>query len=257
MNDGSNMVNQALTKRPAGYGALRPLRPSALSLRSVLRVQAGAPGASGTPACALLFDRATGRGDRLAETLRSTPRGDGRPALLVRVAHPDDGGGADLAALVALRPDAVVASRAESGADIEHLGAVLAVGEAKAGIEDGATGIVAIVETAGALFALNAFGRSSRRVVAIGWDGEALARDLGAEIAREDDGRWIDPCQTARTLTLAAAADAKLPALDSPFATRDPDAFRREAERARRDGFAGKIALDARQAEISNEVFGG
>lgn len=237
------------------------MRPPAFLLRSLLRVPAlDAAAGLDTPADALLFDLAEERGaraERVVEALRSAPRSHGRPALLVRVARPDDGGAADLAALVASRPDAVVATGAESGADIEHLGAVLAVEEAKAGLDDGATGIVAIVETAGALFALNAFARASRRVIAIGWDGEALARDLGGEIPREPDGRWIDPCQTARTLTLAAAADAKLPALDSPFSTPDLDAFRREAERARRDGFAGKIALDARQAAILNEAFGG
>ena len=181
---------------------------------------------------------------------------DSGPLTLVRLAPLDDGGAEALSVIAASAPDTVVATRAETGADLQHLGALLAVEEARAGLDDGSIGIVAMAETTAALFGLIGLSAATQRLIAISWDGEALGADFGDEETRDSDGRWSDPLQTARTLALAAAADAGLPAIDGPFSTRDRDAFRREAERARRDGFAGKVALDAAQTAIANEVFG-
>lgn len=226
-------------------------------LRSILRIAAQDLHDASPEADALLLDL-DGAGRALIETaaawLANRPRQNG-PLAFLRVSASDSGGAEALAALCPLRPDAIIATRAETGADLQHLGALLAVAEAKAGFEDEEIGIVAVAETAGALFGLIGLAAATRRLVAIGWDGEALGRDLGGE-TREDDGRWSDPLQTARTLTLAAAADARLPAIDSGFTTRDADAFRREVERAKRDGFAGKFTLDPGQAAIVAAGFG-
>ncbi|WP_164919612.1 aldolase/citrate lyase family protein [Hansschlegelia zhihuaiae] len=194
--------------------------------------------------------------DRRRAAADALARIGGAIPTFVRVGLLDsDAAEADLSALAPLAPTGVLLPRTEESADLEHLGALLAVAEAKAGLEDGATRIIALVETGAALFGLIGFARASRRLAAIAWDGEALAHDLGGEAPREPDGRWTDPCQTARTLVLAAAADARLPAIDSPFSGASVEAFRREAETARRDGFAGKLALDARQAAIVAQVF--
>lgn len=210
-----------------------------------------------TTSCVLLdLERAGAAAFAGAARALGERRRDGGPLTLVRLARPDDGGAEALAAIIPSAPDAIVATRAETGADLQHLGALLAVEEARAGLGDGAIGIVAIAETTAALFGLIGFSAATPRLIAIGWDGEALGEDFGGEEPREADGRWSDPLQTARTLALAAAADARLPAIDARFTTRDRDAFRREAERARRDGFAGKVALDAAQAAIATEVFG-
>lgn len=162
---------------------------------------------------------------------------------------------ADLADLCPAGPFALLLRRAESAADIQHLGAILAVEEARAGFEENAFRIVALAETGSALFGLNAFKGASPRLDAVGWDGEALAADLGSDVARGETGGWTDPLQTARTLTLAAAADAGLAAIDSVFSGAGPEAFRLEAEAARRDGFRAKFALDAEQVAIVNAVF--
>jgi citrate lyase subunit beta/citryl-CoA lyase len=243
----------------------RPKRVKTLAnpLRSLLLVAAGdfdaldAGLAAGADSLVIdLGGAARRRGLRGAAAETLARLGGATPAF-VRIGPLDSGEAeADLAALRPLAPTGVMLPRAEEGADLEHLGALLAVEEAKAGIEDGATRIIALVETGAALFGLIGFARASRRLAAIAWDGEALARDLGGEAPREADGRWTDPCQTARTLVLAAAADAGLPAIDSPFSGATEEAFRREAAVARRDGFAGKLALDARQAAIAAEIFG-
>jgi citrate lyase subunit beta / citryl-CoA lyase len=60
----------------------------------------------------------------------------------------------------------------------------------------------------------------------------------------------------ARVLCLAGAAAAEVPALDTVYIDfRDHDGFRRECEEARRDGFAGKLAIHPAQVPIINELF--
>ena len=224
------------------------------------------------PACdALAIERALASpADALVIDLAATPAGGsarvvaalgggmaGRPRLLIRLGSLDGpDAGRHLEAIRPARPDGVVLAGAETAADVQHLGAMLAVEEAEAGRVDGSLRIVALVTTGGGLFGMNALARASPRLDALAWDGEALALDLGAEQAREADGRWCDPCQTARTLTLAGAAHAGLAAIDAGLSSPDLDAFWREAEAARRDGFSAKLALDAAQAAIANEVFG-
>src|SRR5262249_22728078 len=59
-----------------------------------------------------------------------------------------------------------------------------------------------------------------------------------------------------RNLCLAAAAAAKIQAIDTVFVDfRDPAGLRREAEEARRDGFTGKLAIHPGQVQTINEVF--
>ena len=60
----------------------------------------------------------------------------------------------------------------------------------------------------------------------------------------------------ARALCLAGAAAAGVPAIDTVFVDfHDSEAFRRECEAARRDGFSGKMAIHPAQVPIINEVF--
>jgi len=162
---------------------------------------------------------------------------------------------ADLAAAAEARLQGVVLTGAASGADVQHVAALLAVAEARAGLPDGALAILPCVDSAAAVLHLASLPGCSSRLEALLWDGEALARDVGAEAARDAEGSWTGCCSTARSLVLAAAAAAGVPAVDAPF--RDPatGALRGEAEAARRDGFAGKIAVDAAQLAALADVF--
>jgi citrate lyase subunit beta/citryl-CoA lyase len=60
----------------------------------------------------------------------------------------------------------------------------------------------------------------------------------------------------ARSLTLFAAASAGAQAIDAVHRMfRDLAGLRRECEVAKRDGFAGKMAIHPAQIEIINEIF--
>jgi citrate lyase subunit beta/citryl-CoA lyase len=183
---------------------------------------------------------------------------DKRPRLLVRVNGLDTGlTDADLDAVVAGRPDAILLPKAEGGPSVIHLDAKLAAREALAGLPDGAIGIMAIAtETATALFAAGTYAGASPRLSALTWGAEDLSADIGAETNRDEDGNFTGPFRLARSLCVAAAAAAKVAALDTVFVDfRNADGLRREAEEARRDGFTGKLAIHPGQVAVINEVF--
>jgi citrate lyase subunit beta/citryl-CoA lyase len=181
-----------------------------------------------------------------------------RPRLLVRVNGLDTGlTDADLDAVVAGRPDAILLPKAEGGPSVIHLDAKLAAREAIAGVPDGAIRIMAIAtETAAALFAAGTYAGASPRLFALTWGAEDLSADIGAETNRDNDGSFTGPFRLARSLCVAGAAAAKVAALDTVFVDfRNAEGLRRESEEARRDGFVGKMAIHPGQVAVINEVF--
>ena len=193
-----------------------------------------------------------------ADFLKSACKATSRPRLLVRVnaiatGLIDD----DLAAVVSTRPDAIMLPKAEGGAGVVHADAKLAAREALEGLDDGSIKILAIAtETATALFLAGTYRGASKRLIALTWGAEDLSAELGAEANRDAQGHFLDPYRLARSLCLAGAAAAQVPALDTVTPDfRNADLLRREAEQARRDGFVGKIAIHPAQVPIINEVF--
>ncbi|HVV94448.1 MAG TPA: CoA ester lyase [Hyphomicrobiales bacterium] len=180
------------------------------------------------------------------------------PRLMVRIngfGHPASA--ADLAAAVAAGADAVMLPKAVGLADVERLAGRLAVAEAEAGRPDGAVMILPLASESGrALLALPTLAGGHPRLMGIAWSGEDLAADLGAVASRRPDGTLPDPQRLARTLALAAAAAAGVPAIDTIFARfQDEDGLRREAEAAAFDGFSGKLAIHPAQVATINAAF--
>jgi len=183
-------------------------------------------------------------------------REDG-PAIMVRV-HPlgDGETDLDLDAVMPGAPVAIVLPRALGAPGVQQLSVKLAVREASLDLEDGATRIVAVADTAEGVFCLPTCARASARLVGIGWDAEALRREVGAEAARDSSGGLIGPLRLARDAALLAAAAAGVAAIDAAFAAlHDAKRLSLEARAARRDGFAAKFALDAAQADLINAAF--
>ncbi|MCA1999347.1 MAG: CoA ester lyase [Hyphomicrobiales bacterium] len=190
------------------------------------------------------------------ETLAA--RQPGGPRLLVRVNALRSGEiAADLDGVMPGRPDAVMLPKCEGGADVQHLGALIAVREAEHAIGDGATGIIAIAtETPLALFRLGTIPGASLRLQGLTWGAEDLAGAVGAERNRGEAGAYTAPFQLARSLALFAAAAAEVPAIDSVYVDfRDEAGLRAEAEAGRRDGFTAKMAIHPAQIAIINAVF--
>ena len=145
----------------------------------------------------------------------------------------------DLDPAMALHPGGLAIPVPTGGRDVARLSVRLAVHEAEAGLADGSTRILALVETAAAMLALPGLVGASQRLCGIAWDADALARDIGAPASRDGDGALIAPLALARSQVLLAAAAAGVAAVDTACAVEG--AFLREVEEGRRDGFVGKI----------------
>jgi citrate lyase subunit beta / citryl-CoA lyase len=196
--------------------------------------------------------------DSAAAFLREAMASAARPYLMVRVNGLQTGlTDADLDAIAAAKPDAIMLPKAEGGASVIHADAKLAVREAQSGLPDGHIKILPIAtETAAALFVAGTFAGASARLLGLTWGAEDLSAELGAQTNRNAQGLWLDPYRLARSLCLAGAAAASVPAIDTVYVDfRNSEGFRRECEDACRDGFLGKMAIHPAQVPIINEVF--
>lgn len=190
--------------------------------------------------------------------LRETRKKPNPPALYVRVNAFDSGLiDEDLEIIMQGAPDGILLPKTKSGADIQHLGAKLAVREAEHGYDDGVTKIIAIAtETAASIFHMGTYAGASRRLAGLTWGAEDLAAALGAEANRLPDGSYAAPYVLARTLTLFAANAAAVQPIDTIYADfRDAVGFRAECEAAQRDGFTAKMAIHPSQVATINEIF--
>jgi citrate lyase subunit beta/citryl-CoA lyase len=196
--------------------------------------------------------------DSAAAFLKEALANTQRPYLMVRVNGLQTGlTDADLDAIAPTKPDAIMLPKAEGGAAIVHAAAKLAVREAQSNLPDSHIKILPIAtETAAALFMVATFAGASARLIGMTWGAEDLSAELGARANRDEQGRFLDPYRLARSLCLAGAAAAAVPAIDTVFVDFRNDAgFRRECEEACRDGFVGKMAIHPAQVPIINEVF--
>ena len=201
--------------------------------------------------------KAGARDTALAYLKEHAPRTP-RPRLVVRVNALDTGlTDADLDAIVAGKPDAILLPKAEGGPSVIHLDAKLTAREALHGLAEGAIEIIALAtETASALFLCGSYRDASPRLTGLTWGAEDLSAELGAETNRDADGHFTSPYMLARNLSLAAAASARVQPIDTVYADfRNMAGLRQEAEEARRDGFTAKMAIHPAQVAVINAVF--
>jgi citrate lyase subunit beta/citryl-CoA lyase len=185
--------------------------------------------------------------EAVATFLLSVAKG-GTPALFVRI-NPLDSGLADddLAAVLPGRPDGIVLPKAEGGASVTTLDAKL-------------TGDIAILpiatETPAAIFQLGSYGGVTPRLAGLTWGAEDLPAAIGAATSREADGSYTAPYQLARSLTLFGAHAAGVPAIETVYPDfRDLDGLAAYAQRGRRDGFTGMMAIHPAQVPVINAAF--
>jgi len=160
----------------------------------------------------------------------------------------------DLAAIMSAAPDGIVLPKPDSGADVEKLALYLDALEAANSLEPGRTKILPIAtETAKSIFALNTYAHP--RLAALTWGAEDLPAAVGAASGRHADGTLTDLCRLARALTIAAAAIANVPAIETVFPDfKNLDSLRATAAAARSEGFSGMLAIHPAQVPIINDV---
>lgn len=162
----------------------------------------------------------------------------------------------DLEAVMPGAPDGIVIPKPRGVEDIEALGKSLDAIEAKHGIAPGSTRIIPVAtETPTALFTLGGYANAGPRLAGITWGAEDLSAAVGA-IGYKEDGVWTAPYQLARSLCLFAATAAEVAPIDTLHADfRDEAGLAEAARKARRDGFAGMLAIHPAQVAVINAAF--
>ncbi len=180
-----------------------------------------------------------------------------RARLWVRI-NPLDGPYAlgDLAAVMPARPGGIMLPKVYGRADVEKLDHCLSALEVANGIEEGATPVIVLItETAEAMFHTGTY-KGAPRVVALTWGAEDLADSIGASSNRNADGSYSFTYELARSLTVLGAATAGVAAVETISADyKDLDALRARAEKVRRDGFRGMLAIHPAQVDVINAAF--
>lgn len=156
----------------------------------------------------------------------------------------------DLAAIAALRPDAIMLPKAAGGQSVAELDRRLTA------LGNGTTLIFPLAtETPAAIFTLGTYA-DTPRLCALSWGAEDLPAAIGAATAREEDGSYTAPYQLARSLTLFGAHAANVSAIETVFPDiRNTAALAAYAARGRRDGFTGMMAIHPAQIPVINAAF--
>jgi citrate lyase subunit beta / citryl-CoA lyase len=159
----------------------------------------------------------------------------------------------DLVAIMPAQPGGIMLPKVYGRQDVELLDHYLTAFEAAHGLERGATPVIVLAtETAEAMFHTGDY-KGAPRLAALTWGAEDLADSVGANSNRNADGSYSFTYEMARSLTLLGAATAGVPAIETICADfKDLDALRLRAEKVRRDGYRGMLAIHPAQVDVIN-----
>lgn len=182
---------------------------------------------------------------------------DDRARMWVRV-NPLDGPYTltDLAAIMPGRPGGFMLPKVYGRQDVETFDKYLAALEVANGIEQGSTPVIVLItETAESMFHTGNY-KGAPRVAALSWGAEDLADSIGAASNTNPDGSYGFTYELARSLCLLGAATAGVPAIETIQGDfRDLEKLRTRAEKMRRDGYRGMLAIHPAQVDVINAAF--
>jgi citrate lyase subunit beta/citryl-CoA lyase len=163
---------------------------------------------------------------------------------------------ADLAAVMPARPGGLMLPKARGRAEVDQLHHYLSALEVAAGTPLGATKVIALVtETAEGMYTTGDYA-GAPRLVAMTWGAEDLADAIGASENLNPDGSYAFTYELARSFCLLGAAVAGVAAVETIHGDfRDEAGLRARAERVRRAGYRGMLAIHPSQVEIINAAF--
>ena len=163
----------------------------------------------------------------------------------------------DLTAVMPAALAGVVLPKTASIDDLWTFDSLLSNLEHEYDLNPGTTGLLAIAtETAQSIAALSGYSEGPERLRAIGWGAEDLSVELGAAANRDADGELFLTYRIVRSLAQIAAAQAGVAAIETIYPKFDDDAgLMKIADLARREGFAGMLAIHPAQVPIINAAF--
>ncbi len=163
----------------------------------------------------------------------------------------------DLAAVVQIGPAGIVLPKADSVSAVIELGHYLSALETAAEQPVGEIQILPIAtETPASVFQLGSYTEGGTRLAGLTWGAEDLPVAVGATSGRDERGAFAPLYELVRSLCIAGAAAAGVPAFETVYpAFRDIEGLRAYAEKGRRDGFQGMLAIHPCQVPAINEIF--
>jgi citrate lyase subunit beta/citryl-CoA lyase len=177
------------------------------------------------------------------------------PVVTVRINAVDTGlAEADVEAIepVLDRVDLVIVPMSSSPDAVRGAAALLGRAERRAGLEQGRTRIIPLVETATGIAAARDVAAADERVHTLAFGPADLSRELGVTPTADGEELFVARCQ----LVLAAAAAGRPQPIDGPHLDLDDaDGLARSAAKARRLGFGGKQVLHPRQVPVVASAF--
>ena len=157
----------------------------------------------------------------------------------------------DIDAILPYKPSLILLPKTGSEQDVLTADAYISSMEEKLGLEQGAVGLMPLIETA--LGVENAFriASATKRVKALFLGAEDLTADL--QCKRTKESREIE---YARTRLVVAARAAGVEVYDTPFTdVNDDEGIVKDANVAKALGFNGKASISPRHVEVINSVF--
>lgn len=188
-----------------------------------------------------------------AEALAALPTGG--PVVTVRINAVDTGlAEADVEALepVLGRVDLVMVPMSSTPESVRDAAALIGRAERAAGLEEGGTRIIPLVETAAGIMAARDVAAADERVLTLAFGPADLSRELGVTPTADGEELFVARSQ----LVLATAAAGRPQPIDGPHLDLDDaEGLARSAAVARRLGFGGKQVLHPRQVPVVAAAF--
>lgn len=157
----------------------------------------------------------------------------------------------DLEAIVRAGPDLIRLPKCESPESVRKVCGEISRIEKEAGIEEGSTGIMAIIETAFGLLNARETAMSSKRLVALSLGGE----DFTASMKTTRTAKGAELYYARNAIALAARA-AGIQAIDTVYADiNDEEGLIEDTLSIKNIGYDGKVAIHPRQVDRINGLF--
>lgn len=165
-------------------------------------------------------------------------------------------GKADLDAIVAVAPHALLLPKVSSATDVNAVARQITRHENSHSIKEGSIELLLVAtETPGAVLNLRSL-TSCPRVRGMTWGAEDLSAAIGASRSRSDTGDYLPLFEYARHQTLLTCASAGIQPIDTVWVDiKDTAGLLRECRQAHQMGFTGKVTIHPNQVDAVNEAF--
>lgn len=162
----------------------------------------------------------------------------------------------DLVAVMPGAPTGIFFPKPSTAEDFKKLDSYITVLEIQNNIEPGSTRIMSVAESCVGTLNQGDFAFASPRLSGMTWGAEDMSADLGASTNMDENGVHFLVHRMNRANCLVVCNAGNMQAVDGICADfRNEEKLRDECQRARMEGFTGKIAIHPSQVAIINEMF--